>query len=128
MQLRYSQLMNCAKEFKRIHEKGPKGSKSLATLNTFKRKHGLNKEEGLLVLNVSMMLSKGGVSTQLAHLFAWLSIGRSITALQALENFGCARLAARIHNLRSQGYGIADEFIETDTGKRVKQYWLDRKG
>jgi hypothetical protein len=120
--------MNLAKDLNQSIQEGFASKKTFATLGQFRKLYCLTKDEAQLVLEVSLLLRKGGAATQLAHLFAWLSVGRSITALQALEEFGCARLAARIHNLRSQGYGIADEFIETNTGKRVKQYWLDRKG
>ena len=124
----YSQLMKFAKELNLSISEGFANKKTFTTLGQFRKRYGLTKDEAAVVLEVSLLLRKGGAATQLAHLFAWLSVGRAITALQALEEFGCARLAARIHNLRSQGYGIADEFIETNNGKRVKQYWLDRKG
>ena len=48
-----------------------------------------------------------------------------ITALQALNMFGCMRLASRISDLRSEGFPIAKEMIEVN-GKRVAQYWLQR--
>ena len=36
---------------------------------------------------------------------------RGITALQALEKFGCMRLASRISDLRRMGYEISSEMI-----------------
>ena len=55
----------------------------------------------------------------------WLSEGNTITALQALQMFGCMRLASRISDLRSEGFPISKEMIEVN-GKRVAQYWLQR--
>lgn len=53
----------------------------------------------------------------------WLSEGHSITALQALNMFGCLRLASRICDLKSEGFPIVKEMIEVN-GKRVAEYWL----
>lgn len=43
--------------------------------------------------------------TQNDRIINWLSTGRSITARQA-STWGVKRLAARIHELRNQGYSI----------------------
>lgn len=55
----------------------------------------------------------------------WLSEGHSITALQALNMFGCLRLASRICDLKSEGFPIVKEMIKVN-GKRVAEYWLQR--
>ena len=55
----------------------------------------------------------------------WLSEGNSITALQALNMFGCLRLASRICDLKIAGFPIAKEMIKVN-GKRVAEYWLQR--
>ena len=39
----------------------------------------------------------------------WLQSGKSITALEALFEFGCFRLGARIKDLRSRGHHIITE-------------------
>jgi hypothetical protein len=44
-----------------------------------------------------------------AKILKHLEKGMPITALQALNNYGCMRLAARINDLRNAGY-----HIETD--------------
>lgn len=36
---------------------------------------------------------------------------RGLTAMQALEKFGCMRLASRISDLRKMGYSISREMI-----------------
>ena len=48
---------------------------------------------------------------------------RPITALQALDLFGCFRLAARISELREKGHDIDSKMVERG-GKRVAQYKL----
>lgn len=46
-----------------------------------------------------------------------------ITALEALNQYGCLRLAARINDLRMEGHHIHTETIVKD-GKRYAQYHL----
>ena len=41
-----------------------------------------------------------------------LESGRSLTPLDALYQYGCFRLGARIHNLKSQGLAIETEIVE----------------
>ena len=48
---------------------------------------------------------------------------KTITPLQALELYGCLRLAARIQNLRDSGYKIATEWVMTPE-KRFARYRL----
>lgn len=35
-----------------------------------------------------------------------------ITPLQAMDHFGCMRLAGRIHDLREMGYSISSEIVK----------------
>lgn len=62
--------------------------------------------------------------TQCKQIAAHLEGGNTITALEALNLFGCFRLASRIHDLRVQGYNIIVDRIKTGTGKTVAQYRL----
>ena len=62
--------------------------------------------------------------TQCKQIASHLEGGKTITALEALNLFGCFRLASRIHDLRVQGYNIIVERITTATGKSVAQYRL----
>ena len=55
---------------------------------------------------------------------AWLERGFSFTSLEALNMFGCLRLASRIHDLRERGMKINACKITTPTGKRVCEYVL----
>lgn len=48
-----------------------------------------------------------------------------ITPIDALRDYGCFRLAARIKDLRDMGYDIETDIIEKG-GKRFAQYRLIR--
>jgi len=47
-----------------------------------------------------------------------------ITAMEALTDLQCFRLAARIHDLRAEGHQITEEAYSTSTAKRVSRYRL----
>ncbi len=53
-----------------------------------------------------------------------LLTGCRITAIEALERYGCFRLSARINELIRDGFNIEGDMIETPSGKKVKQYYL----
>lgn len=61
--------------------------------------------------------------SQSAKILRFLRNGGSLTALDALRLFGCARLAARIKDLRSVGHPIISAMIQTE-GKRHAVYFL----
>ncbi len=63
--------------------------------------------------------------SQNEKVLAALMSGRSITAVDALREFGCFRLAARIAVLREMGHQIDTEYITRD-GKRFALYTLAR--
>ena len=50
--------------------------------------------------------------------------GHRITGMDALNLYGCFRLPARIADIQKRGFPVQSEFITTDTGKRVKAYWI----
>lgn len=64
--------------------------------------------------------------TQCNMIAEYLENGYSITALEALQMFGCMRLASRICDLRDRGYNIATCKIKTETGKYVTEYTLKK--
>jgi hypothetical protein len=61
--------------------------------------------------------------SQTALIKGWLLNGRSITQMDALNMFGCFRLAARIANIREEGFDIVTDMI-TVNDKRVANYRL----
>jgi hypothetical protein len=57
-------------------------------------------------------------------ILAYMMGGKRITALEALNLFGCLRLASRINDLRNQGFIIQKQMIKTESEKHVMQYWI----
>ena len=51
-----------------------------------------------------------------------LRAGRPLTPYEALDAFGCFRLAARVEELRRAGHPISVEKVTTGQGKKVAQY------
>lgn len=43
--------------------------------------------------------------------------------IDALNQFGSLRLAARIHDIREKGFNIESETV-SENGKRFKRYWM----
>ena len=64
--------------------------------------------------------------SQKAEILATLKEGERLTALDALERFGCFRLAARIHELKQEGWNIVPEDVTLPNGKVVAAYRLAR--
>lgn len=53
-----------------------------------------------------------------------LQSGKHINPIQALNNYGCFRLGARIYNLKKMGYKIRTRIIISKGGKHFAQYSL----
>lgn len=51
--------------------------------------------------------------------------GKRITPLLALNLFGCFRLSARIHDLRSTGLAIKSRQLMTPEKKRFAEYYIE---
>lgn len=62
--------------------------------------------------------------SQNALIKGWLLNGYSLTQLEALTQFGCFRLAARISDLKDKGLNVVTDMITLDNGKRVARYIL----
>jgi len=65
-------------------------------------------------------------SSQTSQIYSCLSRGFTLTPRQALNLFGCLRLAARIRDLRKIGIPVITETV-THRGKRFARYRLPRK-
>jgi len=69
--------------------------------------------------------------TQAEQILDWLRQGRHITALEALREFGCFRLAARINELRNAGVDIRSVpfSYKTESGetKTIARYSIQAK-
>jgi len=57
-------------------------------------------------------------NSQSLRILAFLKSGKSLTPIEAIVRFGCYRLAARIHNLKSMGYRITST---TKTNPKTKK-------
>lgn len=64
--------------------------------------------------------------SQNALIKGWLLNGYSLTQLEALNQFGCFRLAARISDLRDQSLNVVTDMVTLENGKRVARYYLSR--
>lgn len=62
--------------------------------------------------------------SQKNRILAFLLNGNTLTPLEALTKFGSFRLAARINELRNEGFIIDSKSIETINGSIVSQYEL----
>ena len=62
--------------------------------------------------------------TQVKAILAYLQDGKTLTGLEALDRFGCSRLAARIGDIKDAGYSIRSEMVTLPGGKRVAEYRL----
>ena len=61
--------------------------------------------------------------TQTEQIRAHLVSGRDITPLEALDQYGCFRLAARVADLRATGLDV-QTVTEEHNGKRYARYRL----
>ena len=52
----------------------------------------------------------------------YLNKGKKLTPIDALNKFGCFRLAARIADLRNEGMNIVTRTIKLENNKQVAQY------
>ena len=63
--------------------------------------------------------------TQTEAILSHLQSGKPITPLEALDEYGCFRLGARIHELKKDGYSIESEIVtDQRTGKHYARYRL----
>jgi hypothetical protein len=61
------------------------------------------------------------IDTQNTKILNYLKSGNTITSLEALNLFGCFRLASRISDLRKMGHAIKRQMVMRN-GKRVALY------
>ena len=61
--------------------------------------------------------------TQSEAILKDLKSGNTITSLEALQRYGCLRLAAVIHSLRKEGFDVGTEMVDVN-GKTIAKYSL----
>lgn len=69
-------------------------------------------------------LNKKESESQCNMIAEYMKKGYSITSLEALQRFGCMRLASRIWDLRERGYNIGKKIVTLANNKRVCEYFL----
>ena len=65
--------------------------------------------------------------SQTAQILRYLRAGESLTAIDALNMFGCLRLAARMNDIKREllpNETIVRDWVKTSAGKRVAKYSL----
>ena len=62
------------------------------------------------------------MNSQTGQILTHLKRGRTLSALNALNLFGCLRLAARIYDLRQRGHSIKGDWVQLPGGKRIVCY------
>ena len=63
--------------------------------------------------------------TQREEILNHLQSGGYITPIEALEWFGCFRLASRISELKKEGYPIQSKMVLNRYGKKFSRYSLE---
>lgn len=64
--------------------------------------------------------------SQCKKILTWLQQGNTLTSIEALNQFGCFRLASRINDLRQRGIDVCKRMIKNpDNGKRYAEYYIN---
>lgn len=63
--------------------------------------------------------------TQAQQILKTLQDGFTVTALDALRDFQCFRLSARILELKDEGWPIAKKMVKVKSGKKIASYYLE---
>ena len=63
--------------------------------------------------------------TQTHQILAALKAGQHITPIDALRDFSCFRLGARIYDLKQAGHKIHTARVETPSGAFVASYSME---
>ena len=75
-------------------------------------------------LTTKTIMSK--TTSQSVAILNYLKTGNSLNPLEALNKFGCFRLAARIGDLRKEGHDIQTEMYSEENGKKYAVYSLPK--
>ena len=67
------------------------------------------------------------MDSQNARILNWLKSGKTLTAISALKEFHCLRLAARICDLREAGHPIEKVMVKTKKGVYIARYYMKGK-
>jgi hypothetical protein len=68
---------------------------------------------------------KNVTESQCTQILTALLNEKRITPLDALDWYGCFRLASRISELKKEGWKIEKETVLLSSGKRIARYYID---
>lgn len=78
-------------------------------------------------MNENVNVNEKSSDSQRMRILDYMKSGKKITSLEALQKFGCFRLASRISDIRNDmGIDVKDEFVLLPNGKRVKEYFIEK--
>lgn len=77
-----------------------------------------------MIVQEDLFIRMPAASSQAGQILDHLRRIGPITPLEALELYGCFRLAARIKDLRELGWAIETGTHHIPSGKTVARYWL----
>ena len=69
-------------------------------------------------------LNEKSSASQANRILAYMQDGHRITGMEALDLCGCWRLPARIADIKKKGISVQSRMVVTESGKKVKQYWI----
>ena len=64
--------------------------------------------------------------TQHHALLMAMQKGERLTVARALSAYGVYALSQRVGELKRMGWPIRSRTVETESGARISEYWLDR--
>ena len=71
-------------------------------------------------------MEKNTTDSQKKRILRHLLNGHSLTPIDALNQFGCFRLGARIWELRNEGYPVKMRLVEHNGKRFAEYYFFDR--
>jgi hypothetical protein len=67
-------------------------------------------------------LNNESTQSQCTKILNHLQRGKTINPLQALDQYGCLRLGARIYDLKKRGHSIDSRMVKSRNGKKYAEY------
>lgn len=67
-------------------------------------------------------LNNESTQSQCKNILRHLQSGKTINPLQALDQYDCLRLGARIYDLKKRGHSIDSRMIRAKNGKKYAEY------
>ena len=116
--------MICLKHLKRLRISRNRSARDVGVmiLKWFISAKIAEKHECILYQIHILKRSEEMKQSQCENILHHMKLHGSITEMEALNRYGCFRLASRINDLKRQGYIIQAKAIKTATGKTISEY------